>query len=581
MKQILLSFCLIGSSFVGISQVIFSVTSPASLTGTRELTYAKPADGWGTPDLMNPANKVIDTLVFVSDGTVKDSLGCTSLTNAAELNGRIAVVYRGDCEFGMKAFMAYQAGARAVVIINNIPGSPIEMAPGANGVSALIPVVMITSAAGAALRDSILTKKVVAFIGNKQNFFTDDIGINDSSIVRSKSSSNIDLVTQNSTEYSITPGSWVTASGSNAGIGATLNCTIKFGGSEIYNETSTPITIPSGDSIYIGLPIFSQSTYPVGKYTMTYSSQMSAQDLDTSDNKITTYFYIDKHIFGYSQFNNNMTPKAGSFYRPSDANAPTDVTTNFQTCIYFADPHASRLALTGINFSANTKDSTTALTGEYLEIYALAWNDVFTDLNTATFTNIAVAQQADYTYNGDYKDSNIFVPFYPFALVDNQRYLVCVNTSSANVYLGYDAKTDYTQNFGYEEKQFLYPIQVTTTTQAAKWYGLGFGAKHVPAMSLNMIDAATLGINENKNNVSITPYPNPAVSTISIPVNNLKGDATLTIVDLSGKVIRNEKVNLDGSMLKVDVSALASGSYVFNMNFENGKTAQFRVAVNK
>ena len=581
MKQILLSFCLIGSSFVGISQVIFSVTSPSSLTGTRELTYAKPADGWGTPDLMNPANKVIDTLVFVSDGTVKDSLGCTSLTNAAELNGRIAVVYRGDCEFGMKAFMAYQAGARAVVIINNIPGSPIEMAAGANGASALIPVVMISSVAGAALRDSILTKKVVAFIGNKQNFFTDDIGINDSSIVRSKSSSNIDLITQNASEYSITPGSWVTASGSNNGIGATLNCTITFGGSEIYNETSSPITIPTGDSVYIGLPIFSQTSYPVGKYTMKYSSQMTAQDLDTSDNKIITYFYIDKHIFGYSQLNNNMTPKAESFYRPSDPTPPTDITTNFQTCIYFADPNASRLALAGLNFSANTKDSTTQLTGEYLEIYVLAWNDVFTDINDAAFTDLSVVQQADYTYDGDYKDSNILVPFYPFILIDNQRYLVCVNTSSANLYIGYDAKTDYTQNMGYEEQQFLFPIQVTTTSTAARWYGLGFGAKHVPAMSLNMIDAATLGINENKNNVSITPYPNPAVSTISIPLNNLKGDATLTIVDLSGKVIRNEKVNVNGSILKVDVSALASGSYVFNMNFENGKTAQFRVAVNK
>ena len=51
------------------------------------------------------------TAVLVDDGTAADSLGCGVLVNNAAISGNIAVVYRGTCEFGVKALNAQNAGA--------------------------------------------------------------------------------------------------------------------------------------------------------------------------------------------------------------------------------------------------------------------------------------------------------------------------------------------------------------------------------------------------------------------------------------------------------------------------------------
>jgi len=71
---------------------------------------------------------------------------CGALTNGASLNGKIAVIDRGSCEFGFKCLNAQNAGAIAVIICNNVSGSSITMAPGANGGSVTIPCIMLSQA---------------------------------------------------------------------------------------------------------------------------------------------------------------------------------------------------------------------------------------------------------------------------------------------------------------------------------------------------------------------------------------------------------------------------------------------------
>ncbi len=48
--------------------------------------------------------------------------GCTAITNAAAVAGRIALIDRGTCTFVVKAKNAQDAGAVAVVIANNQSG---------------------------------------------------------------------------------------------------------------------------------------------------------------------------------------------------------------------------------------------------------------------------------------------------------------------------------------------------------------------------------------------------------------------------------------------------------------------------
>lgn len=69
----------------------------------------------------------------VSDGSATPSEGCGTLVNAAQVQGRIAVVNRGTCGFGLKTRNAEQAGAIAVLILNNRAETPADPMPVAGG----------------------------------------------------------------------------------------------------------------------------------------------------------------------------------------------------------------------------------------------------------------------------------------------------------------------------------------------------------------------------------------------------------------------------------------------------------------
>jgi hypothetical protein len=85
-----------------------------------------------------------------------DSLACGAVTNTQQVNGKIAVVYRGDCEFGTKALNAQNAGAVGVIIVNNEAGNAtIDMGAGVSGAAVTIPVVMVSSNVGLAINAAL------------------------------------------------------------------------------------------------------------------------------------------------------------------------------------------------------------------------------------------------------------------------------------------------------------------------------------------------------------------------------------------------------------------------------------------
>ncbi len=110
------------------------VSAPASVAGT----YLVGTAGFG-PALT--AGGVTGDLMPISD------LGCAAFSplNAAAVNGNIALIDRGTCSFTVKVKNAQNAGAKAVVIADNVPGSP---PPGLGGAdpTITIPAVRITLA---------------------------------------------------------------------------------------------------------------------------------------------------------------------------------------------------------------------------------------------------------------------------------------------------------------------------------------------------------------------------------------------------------------------------------------------------
>ncbi|MBM3850154.1 MAG: hypothetical protein FJ396_08190 [Verrucomicrobia bacterium] len=74
------------------------------------------------------------------------------VTNTNELRGRIALIDRGTCFFTSKVRAAQQAGAVAVVMVNNVDGSPIPMGASGDTSDIRIPGVMISRTDGAILK---------------------------------------------------------------------------------------------------------------------------------------------------------------------------------------------------------------------------------------------------------------------------------------------------------------------------------------------------------------------------------------------------------------------------------------------
>ncbi len=105
-----------------------------------------------------PTTAITADLVVIEDdnsGPSTDTYdGCDNITNAADLNGKIVVVRRGECSYNVKVAAAQDAGALAVIVVNDVTADPVAM--GGNGSSITIPAIMIYKADGEALIASLL-----------------------------------------------------------------------------------------------------------------------------------------------------------------------------------------------------------------------------------------------------------------------------------------------------------------------------------------------------------------------------------------------------------------------------------------
>jgi len=98
---------------------------------------------------------VTGDLVLVDDGTANPSFGCSALVNGVDVNGKIAVIDRGGCQFSLKALNAQNAGAIAVIICNNNGDAPFTMGPGDQGDDVTIPAIMISQADCQTIRNAL------------------------------------------------------------------------------------------------------------------------------------------------------------------------------------------------------------------------------------------------------------------------------------------------------------------------------------------------------------------------------------------------------------------------------------------
>jgi Zn-dependent metalloprotease len=101
------------------------INSPADIA---KVCLAGAASWGAVPDTTGITNDIVLAEDPANEAGPLTTDGCSPLTNAAEMDGHIGLVYRGTCPFTQKAQNLVDAGAIAVVIGNNNGGGPF--APG-------------------------------------------------------------------------------------------------------------------------------------------------------------------------------------------------------------------------------------------------------------------------------------------------------------------------------------------------------------------------------------------------------------------------------------------------------------------
>ena len=578
MKNLLTTTAICLISVCGMSvfaQTLFLVQEPANLSGSYTFTDSFSADGWGadldTTAVTAPGAFAYDDGNYVDpvNGAAGDSAVCGTVINTAQVDGKIAFLYRGACNFSLKAYQAQAAGAVGCVIVNNEPGNLINMLGGDSATAIHIPVIFISDADGAALKDSIEAGSSLLFIGNPNGVFANNVGAYKAHIGMASSQA-IPEAFADPAEFDVPVGAWIFNFGSDDAENATVSAVVDRDGTELYNETSIGATILPGDSLFVSLPLFTQTTYEVGYYTITYTLSADGSDELPVDNILTTNFWINSEgKYAKSRVHPVDGPQGVNGLRPANS-------TEFEWCIALqSENNAEPLWITGISFNTLTNDID--LTGQAVQLSVYEWNDPIADLTFADLNE--VTDNEFYDYPSDLQGEFVTHNFdQDIELVNGQKYLACATIFIDDMFLGVDGDIDYNVTYDSYPDQVFFPLN---DIDAGTWFAGGFGTDNTPSLVLNI--ALNGGVAEDIEGLNITPYPNPTIDRVNIPFGTaLNGTAMLNVYNVDGQLVRSEELCLkNNSSIQVDVTALASGMHTFNLKFEDNSDTSFRVMIMK
>ena len=166
---------------VGPTPKFLTINSPASIAG--EYSAANNVFSPGNVALL-PSPGVTQDFVLYDDGTPENADACTPAINAAALNGKIAVIRRGVCTFAEKVKFAQNAGAIAVIIVNNDTANPDQLVnmSGADA-TITIPAIFVSYNVGEAIITEMLLGTVNGKIKNDPTGFVNSDGDFDNGII--------------------------------------------------------------------------------------------------------------------------------------------------------------------------------------------------------------------------------------------------------------------------------------------------------------------------------------------------------------------------------------------------------------
>lgn len=537
------------------AQVAFNVLAPESISGSYAHTWAEPAaNSWNTPDMEDVANRVVGDLALALDATPADSLACEAVVNTGAVAGKVALIYRGACDYSLKALNAQQAGAIAVVVVNNVPGGPVGMGAGGSGTSVTIPVFQVGMETGVLLREAMGTGPVTVLLGNKAGFFASDLGLLNRGILLPPALSMPEWMAANPGEYRLRVGAYIHNLGNQPRSDAVLRATVVKGATILYDETSDAVTLQPGDSLFVQLPDLDQNAWQ-GNYTLSYMAGSGATDEHDLDNTYVLPFAFDS-VYA-------MVPRdAMGLPVTTIGIQPAPAVDDYELCLHFRDANASRAVVNGLHVYAS-QNAPGDMQGELLISRIYQWDNGFTGLTDPNFnisTLVNVHEQEHYL-----QEAGSFVNTYlgfdePVLLEDDQRYLICVNTLNSAAFLGHN---EFVHMNTHEE---VYDQPVDPHRGGASWY-IGFVGGPVASIGVRMGESSVIGIDERER-AAMATWPNPSTGVFNIGLEG-HGTTHMVLTDATGRVVRTFTSN--GPSYIIDLRGEARGVYLLSIQSDKGR----------
>ena len=599
MKKLLLLTILI-STIGANAQVVFKGISPSSISGNSfDFEWAEPTGSWSTtiPDFNLQNTFVQDTLELVVDNSLSGNNpaytiphplaneGCFDANGGAHsqpsLAGKIAVVWRGSCQFGLKAALAENNGAVAIVIINH-SGAPVGMAGGDSGLFINIPVVMISTTDGQLLLSEMANGPVEVFIGNKTGSSVNDLG-------SSKDVSNI-------SKYGSVPTSFVQNGLNNFDLGLTitnygsddnvpvLNQTITGPSGYSYDTTITYGLLPAAqDTDYTYIP-YTETNLATGEYTINYNlSILNETDQDSSDNIVTSSFSVTNDVLSRARTDQSTGDIISNFY-------PSNYTLAMSSCMHFYEENLPiGTGAEGVYFSVSS--DSTPLSAEFFQVAIYEWNDIqSTGWGDFTLNQLNPVLINDYFFADDsLKEKSVYHEFVdddnnakPIKLEKFQRYLVCIEYqggTALDIAFGYDNYLDYGSNSLYNPDFGAGRLNIDGIPPfngtIGDWY-TGWSSADAPSIGLKVGNYSFTNINENLIEGNYKLFPNPATSEINISSMGNTNYYNIEIHDLTGRLVKIENSRTSNNTT-LDVSDLKSGNYIIKITDINGKVESLKM----
>jgi hypothetical protein len=570
MKKILLSMLFAGSAYFSTAQVV-QVLYPANIAQGFGNSFASWA---ATPDMTNPANRIVKPVMIAraSSGAEGDSLLCNATSQ--DLTGKIALVFRGSCEFGAKAKNAWNAGAAGIIIVGNVPGEVINMSAGSGtppaGDAVTVPVCFIAKESGKTIYDALKAgDSVSVLLGNKNGYMSNDLGSIPGYTATVPAQTPVEIA-NNTTEFPIKFAAQIYNYGANKITGIKVIADIHKNNALLYSDTSSVVSsLIAGDSTEQFTFTDYSGALGVGDYTITYTIVSDSTDDAPSDNVFVYPFKINNtKTFALARYDytKNFTFNSGN-YRASGQTDP-----EFTECITFKDPNASKFGIKGVYFNASMKDSL-PIDGEEVQVSVTKWGDTYT-MDSPSWNSLTPITGGTYTYMSNLKDTFVYAHMQEYIMLeDNVSYLVCAKTFNENMYLGYDAEERYDMYQSIAER-YLSPIMTGTT------WGGGFRDLPVASLTLDLFTAEEVGLTNASKLVNAIVYPNPAKNVVNVAIENYTGNAAITVTDLAGKTVVSNDVTISSNgIVSINTSNLTAGMYIVNMTLANGNQVKASVVI--